>query len=141
MYSKILLAVDGSANNMCAVLDCIELASKHESTITAIYVVDEGLKNIPMRGATGDIKPSLIETGEKALGEVKRDAMLKNVKVETVMKEGHPVDVIVEESKKYDLVVCGSLGLTGIAKALIGSVSENIVRKAHCPVLVCRVKN
>ncbi len=140
MYSKILLAVDGSANNTRAVSDCIELASKIGSSITAIYVVDEGFKNLAMRGVGGSIKPSLVAEGEKALNNVKRDAELKNVRIETIMKEGHPVDVIVGESENYDLVVCGSLGLTGVSKALIGSVSENIVRKARCPVLVCREK-
>jgi nucleotide-binding universal stress UspA family protein len=37
-----------------------------------------------------------------------------------------------------DLIVVGSRGVSGIEHALVGSVSESIVRYAHCPVLVMR---
>ena len=37
-----------------------------------------------------------------------------------------------------DLVVLGSRGLGGMSRALIGSVSDSVVRHAHCPVLVVR---
>jgi nucleotide-binding universal stress UspA family protein len=39
------------------------------------------------------------------------------------------------------LVVLGSRGLGGIRRALIGSVSESVVRHAHCPVMVVRNDN
>lgn len=42
------------------------------------------------------------------------------------------------ESGKYDLVVMGSHGRTGLRRALLGSVAEKIVRHATCPVLVAR---
>jgi nucleotide-binding universal stress UspA family protein len=37
-----------------------------------------------------------------------------------------------------ELVVVGSRGLGGIRRALIGSVSDSVVRYAHCPVMVIR---
>ena len=42
------------------------------------------------------------------------------------------------ESIEADLIVLPSHGRSGIARALIGSVAENVVRRAHCPVLVLR---
>jgi nucleotide-binding universal stress UspA family protein len=37
-----------------------------------------------------------------------------------------------------DLIVIGSRGLSGMKRLLMGSVSESVVRHAHCPVLVVR---
>jgi hypothetical protein len=37
-----------------------------------------------------------------------------------------------------DLVFVGSHGLTGLERMLVGSVSERVVREAHCPVMVVR---
>jgi nucleotide-binding universal stress UspA family protein len=45
-----------------------------------------------------------------------------------------------EISKDYDLIVCGNLGRSGFARLMLGSVSEKLVRFAHCPVYVARVK-
>ncbi|MDQ3737093.1 MAG: universal stress protein, partial [Actinomycetota bacterium] len=39
-----------------------------------------------------------------------------------------------------DLVVVGSRGLGGIRRALLGGVSDSVVRHAHCPVLVVRTE-
>jgi nucleotide-binding universal stress UspA family protein len=56
------------------------------------------------------------------------------------LRAGRPDKVIIElgEELNAGLIVVGSRGLGGIRRALIGSVSESIVRHAHCPVLVVR---
>jgi nucleotide-binding universal stress UspA family protein len=53
---------------------------------------------------------------------------------------GSPVMAIVDAAKAgdYDLIVLGTHGRTGLARALIGSVAERVVRHAHCPVLAVR---
>ena len=60
------------------------------------------------------------------------------VAVEAKTMMGRPAEVIIEESADYDLVICATLGKTGFARVLLGSVAENVVRLAKCPVLVCR---
>lgn len=54
--------------------------------------------------------------------------------------EGHAVDVILGRLRKNppDLIVMGSHGRSGVARLLLGSVAENVVHEAHCPVLVVR---
>lgn len=49
-------------------------------------------------------------------------------------------EAIVEEAKlgRYELLVIGSLGKTGLKKLLMGSVSEQVMKHAPCPVLVVR---
>lgn len=54
--------------------------------------------------------------------------------------EGHPVPVLREHVKAHrpDLVVLGSHGRSGVARLMMGSVAENIVRESPCPTLVAR---
>src|SRR5215203_1041714 len=46
--------------------------------------------------------------------------------------------VALAEELGADLIVMGSRGLGGVRRALMGSVSDSVVRQAHCPVLVVR---
>ena len=56
------------------------------------------------------------------------------------LRMGRPAAEIVElaEDLEVGLVVVGSRGLGGIRRALMGSVSDSVVRHAHCLVLVVR---
>lgn len=56
------------------------------------------------------------------------------------VRDGHPAAVIAEfaAERGSDLIVLGSHGLSGLRRFLLGSVSQNVVRAAACPVLVMR---
>ena len=56
------------------------------------------------------------------------------------LRIGNAAMEIVDLAEKLSagLIVVGSRGLSGIRRALIGSVSDSVVRHAHCPVLVVR---
>jgi nucleotide-binding universal stress UspA family protein len=49
--------------------------------------------------------------------------------------------VALAEEIQADLIVMGCRGLGGVRRALMGSVSDSVVRHAHCPVLVVRQEN
>jgi nucleotide-binding universal stress UspA family protein len=57
-----------------------------------------------------------------------------------VIAEGHPVKVVYErmESRPPEVIVMGTHGYDGMARVLMGSVAENVVRIANCPMLVVR---
>ncbi len=59
------------------------------------------------------------------------------VPVVTAVESGVPATQIVRYAEKHaiDLIVIGTHGRTGVARALLGSVAERIVRTAPCPVL------
>jgi nucleotide-binding universal stress UspA family protein len=59
---------------------------------------------------------------------------------EAHLREGPAVDEILDLAEEVgaDLIVIGSRGLGAISRALLGSVSESVVKHAHCPVLVVR---
>jgi nucleotide-binding universal stress UspA family protein len=62
------------------------------------------------------------------------------VEVSFLIWEGDPAESIVEAAgaEDVDLIVIGNRGLAGVGRALIGSVSDEVVRNAPCPVLVVR---
>ena len=62
--------------------------------------------------------------------------LLEGVKCESQIKIGYSVDAICGEADHVDLVVISTHGRSGFKHALLGSVSEQIVRYSECPVLV-----
>jgi nucleotide-binding universal stress UspA family protein len=62
--------------------------------------------------------------------------------IEIYITIGSPIDKILEytTNKKVDLIVIGSIGVTGISKFFkgLGSVSRNVSEKVSCPVLIVR---
>ena len=60
--------------------------------------------------------------------------------METVVREGYPATVILEEAeqREADLIVIGTRGLSGLKHLLLGSIAERVVQKAHCPVLTVK---
>jgi nucleotide-binding universal stress UspA family protein len=78
-----------------------------------------------LRGALDQVAP-LFET--------------KGVRVSCETPEGHPADVITSMAAEpqTDLVVVGARGLGGVKRLLLGSVSENVLRGARCPVLIVK---
>ncbi len=59
-------------------------------------------------------------------------------RVETKIDNGHPAQVLVDESEHAGLLVVGSRGHGGFASRLVGSVSTHCVNHAFCPVVVVR---
>ena len=60
------------------------------------------------------------------------------IPIEFTVVGGNPAATMIEMSNDVDLVVLGNRGHGGFAGLLIGSVSENVVTHAHCPVVVIR---
>jgi len=64
----------------------------------------------------------------------------KNLKTEIVEGAKSVATTIMEyaESENVDLIIVGSRGRTSFKKLLLGSVSSNVIKNAHCAVLVVR---
>jgi nucleotide-binding universal stress UspA family protein len=60
--------------------------------------------------------------------------------VERRVVEGAPAAVLVEESRRADLLVVGSRGQGGFAQLLLDSVSQQCAHRAECPVVIVRSK-
>ena len=74
------------------------------------------------------------------LQQASRKALGPKAKFKAEVKDGHAAQVILERVRQHrpDLIVMGSHGHSGVARLLLGSVAENVVREANVPVLVVR---
>ena len=52
--------------------------------------------------------------------------------------DGRPIDEIVKEAKKNDLIILGSKGKTGLSRLLIGGIAKNVTLHALCSVMILR---
>ena len=77
-------------------------------------------------------------TAERKMRELVRTMKFGRVKFETAFTDGSPVLDICAFAKEHnvDLIITSTHGLTGLKHVLIGSVAEQVVRRANCPVLV-----
>jgi nucleotide-binding universal stress UspA family protein len=124
-------------------LEAIDIAKAMGAKLTAVYVVPGG--DVRPNAVGSDIskveKASIDQkAAEEVVSFVEAGAKLAGVDLEVKILNGNPGNEIVKISKNYDLLVCGSLGRTGIAKMLMGSVSSTIVKYSDCPVLISRSK-
>jgi len=139
--TKILLATDGSREAELAGQTAADLANKTDSELHVVHVLASPL-------ATHD--PSSFEPEVWARLEQRERTTLEDVvgKIKTSGGEvkgshhttGRPDAEIVALAEEIGagLIVMGARGVGGIRRALTGSVSDSVVRHAHCPVLVVR---
>ena len=139
---KIMIATDGSENVKNAVSYGIEIAKATGAEVYAAYVVSDEHAQIARRdlGFAKAIEKNLADKGRRATADVGEAGKEVGVKVESILLKGRPVEEIIDYAEKndIDMIVMGTLGLTGVKRLLIGSVAENVVRHSKVPVLVVR---
>jgi nucleotide-binding universal stress UspA family protein len=94
-----------------------------------------GSLDSPGAGA-GDLERAAKETLEAAIGEAVGETT--DVEIERQVVEGQAAAVLISAAAPGDLLVVGSRGHGGFAGLLLGSVSQQCVHHAQCPVVVVR---
>ena len=119
MFEKILIATDGSKHSEKAAIAAIELSQLTKGKVTAIYVEDRDKKGI------------------EATERIREMAGKAGIPFEARIVEGNPANEILKfaEDAKMDVIVIGSIGVTGLKKFMIGSVAEKVVLHSKVPVL------
>ena len=133
---NILLLTDFSEPSELAVPFAIAIAREYESKVHAMHV----LTPVPLAYATPESAAAAIEGLEEGAqaGMQRLDAQLVGVPHETMIVRGESVWSSVEEALggcEIDLAILGTHGRTGAMKLLLGSVAEEIFRRARVPVL------
>src|ERR1700682_457589 len=133
---NILLLTDFSEPSELAVPFAVAVAREYESKVYAMHV----LTPVPLAYATPESAASVIEGLEEGAqeGMQRVDAQLVGVPHETMLVRAEsvwsPVEQVLGESE-IDLVILGTHGRTGATKLLLGSVAQEIFRRASVPVL------
>lgn len=142
--TKILLATDDSEEATLAAQSALDLTEKTGSQLHVVYVEPVGYVG-PGTPLLADIPaPSLEELSQEAQRIL--DTQLQQIQAaggtvaETHVRMGKPDEeiVVLSEEMEVGLIVMGSRGRGGLRRALMGSVSDSVVRHAHCPVLIVR---
>lgn len=145
---KMLVCTDGSEQSKKALQEACRFAHNFknvEVTILTVYQVTY----VPLEGAYGgnmsaeihdQLEKSKIAEGQSILEDAAQLFNNGNIANKTILKKGHPSDVIVRESEEgeYDLIVLGSRGLGGLKRFLLGSVSNAVVQEVKTNVLIIK---
>jgi nucleotide-binding universal stress UspA family protein len=143
--TSILLATDGSEEAQLALRTAVDLANSTNSELHVLTVSREYRppSEIPEHGSLlkevlKDIEREAQEILDEQVGKVEEAGC--TVAKAHLRMGGQPDREIVRLSEEVGagLIVMGSRGLGGLRRVLIGSVSDSVVRHAHCPVLVVR---
>jgi nucleotide-binding universal stress UspA family protein len=139
MFTKILLATDGSEHSLRAAEKAIGLAKcTPGATVDVVYVVDgetskaDVLRNWNTVGVADARRDKIKSTEEKA--------KTAGIPYEIKIVRGEPGPTIVNYAieNQCDLVVIGSRGLNAFQELVLGSVSHKVAKRAHCPVLIVK---
>src|SRR3989338_2156883 len=145
MYSKILVAADGSDTSRHALKQAIELARKLSAKLRIVHAVDMTWLPIgPEVGIdTGAQSAARREAGEKIIAAARNTAQEAGFEAETELIETetpvqHVAEAIAEEALRWgaDLVVLGTHGRRGFQRLMPGSVAEKMARPSPTPVLL-----
>lgn len=137
---RVLIATDGSADADQAVEIFGDLADPKKATVRVVSVADE----VPTiaRLVPEGLRPSAVPAYLKGAAQKSAEAAAAHLrdlgfKVDAVCPVGEPLREILALAKDADLVVCGSRGMGGASRLLLGSVSDQLARLAPAT-LVCR---
>ena len=122
---NVLIATDGSKYSEAAASEALGIAKRCGSSLIVISV------------ASSDAE---IASAKDNVNKVSEAAEKEGVKTTSVVTKGKPYEAIIETSKqkKADFIVVGSHGRTGLARLLMGSVTERVIGHAEAAVLVVK---
>lgn len=132
LYQKILCAVDFSPTSDKALAVAQRLAAGSGAELLLVHAFDLPEK-FTTQGQTHPHDPAI----EQQLHALPVDPKLR---VERLLHAGPPGHVIcwVAQERSCDLIVVGTHGRTGLKSVLLGSVAQQVLQHATCPVLVIR---
>ena len=134
------MAYDGSPGAEQALAAGIELTQLHGADLVALAVQER----LPRFSGTIDEvqeeKEFANQQYSRLLDGAQAQARASGVKLQTLMRPGHPAQTIVEVAKegKFDVILVGHSGLSGVWATFLGTTAEKVSRHAPCSVLIVR---
>jgi nucleotide-binding universal stress UspA family protein len=143
MYRRILVGVDGSAASLRGLTEAIGLAKTTGATVSIVHVVNELIADAAFAPSVyyDALIAALREAGSRVLEHAEVLLRQAQVPFESRLVEaigGRVADALVREAaaSSADLIVMGTHGRHGIARLVMGSDAELVLRSAPVPVLM-----
>ncbi len=135
---RILVPIDGSEMTDLVVKRSGQFTRWADAELTLLVVIEDvvSLKEIPSTPIYEEKK----KVADKILRKAKKDLNDHGVECKTRIAAGPVAQEIVRiaEEEGFHGIFMGSRGLRGLKRMLLGSVADDVVRYAHCPVLIIR---
>ena len=148
MFSRILVALDGSNLAECAIAPACEIARKFASHVIVLRVIWVA-RHATVSAGAGSPHPDLQsveaeferEAAQDYLGDIQARFLHSGVNVQAEVAVGEPATAIkaMAGEKCVDLIIMSTHGRSGILRLLYGSVAEAVLRGAHTPLLLIPV--
>lgn len=167
-FKKIMASFDGSVDSKKALKVAERITKNHDAQLTVVYVYESTIEDSNPMLLSAEANPNLLQSqiynrssftemdeptrsqevdsmnklNEKAEDTLHaaRNVIDELINVEYVILKGNPKSELNKfaENNDIDLIVVGKSGISGIGKLLLGSVSEHVMKKADCSVLVVK---
>jgi nucleotide-binding universal stress UspA family protein len=164
MIKSILIAVDGSPNALSALRYGLDIAKKADAEIEFLFVKDRRKTQMPYMYTGGaydisyeriyippdpqlkefyeKISSDLDQYGEKTVQQCRQLAAEYGLKSSGSVEDGFPAEVIAEKGRCADLLMVGQRGENAEYKReMVGSTTEDLVRRSVRPIIVCPEKS
>ncbi|WP_128905445.1 universal stress protein [Halorubrum amylolyticum] len=141
MYDDLLVPTDGSEAVDRALDHAVRLATDHDATIHALYVVDRRIATASSGDLHDEVVDDLESQGEDAVAAVADRAEEAGVDVETRVVEGTPDTKIVDYADEHgiDVIVMSPEGKSPRERIRsLGSVSDRVADDANVPVFLIK---
>ena len=146
---RILVPVDFSDCSVAALRYALYLASKLEASVDVLNVWEPPkgvLRDVDVTTPDGSplsLRDCVENQAEEELAEfIRQFEEREQITLKALLRCGNATDEIVHaaEEGKYDLIVLGTHGRTGLSHFFLGSIAVKVVRQAPCPVLTIRLQ-
>jgi nucleotide-binding universal stress UspA family protein len=144
MFSRILVAVDGSPFAERALEHAVDLSKKYHAKLLIVHVVLRRFYAVtPSEAgvlATTVFVKEMESEGKKIITRSEEVVKAAGAEYECKLVQGVPADELVKiaQKEKVDLIVIGSRGLTEVRAFLLGSVSDKVSHHSKCPILIVK---
>ena len=144
--TKILVPTDFSDYSDKALQQALDIAKHYNAKVFLLHVITKEINRCVADVCLGDdvirdIESQMVVRAQEDLKkQLSKFPQSTEVSVTTDVGKGTPYEAILQEAedKGIDLIVIASLGRSGIARFLVGSVSRNVLKGAKCPVLLTK---
>lgn len=144
MFTKVLVATDGSECALVGASYAAYLGTNLGCKVTLLHVIEFPPIPYSFAGVTQEernkFENEVRESGRSILRLTQKPLADAGIAVNLDLREGRPGDEICRyaEEGEFDLIIVGNRGRGMVSRVLMGSVSQEVVRAATCPVLVVR---
>ena len=144
-YKKILVPTDGSDTAARGLEEAVRLAKDQGAKLRLLYVLSDAHVSAPLLGVvdTGELLARIRSDALAILDQGRATAVAAGVQAETAIIEwytAHIGEAVIDDAEKsgIDLIVMGTHGRRGFARAVLGSAAEFVARHTRIPLLLLR---